>query len=55
MKAQDLRAGAALVVAALAKPCCCEIEGVEFIDRGYEKIEEVFSALGADIRRIQLD
>lgn len=55
LKAQDLRAGAALVVAALAKQGCCEIEGVEFIDRGYEKIEEVFSALGADIRRIQLD
>ena len=32
-----------------------EIDGVNFIDRGYENIEEVFSALGADIRRFQLD
>ena len=55
LAAQDLRAGAAIVVAALAKQGCFEIEGTEFIDRGYENIEKTFSALGADIRRIQLD
>ncbi|MBR2028954.1 MAG: UDP-N-acetylglucosamine 1-carboxyvinyltransferase [Oscillospiraceae bacterium] len=51
LKAADLRAGAALVVAALAKRGKFTIEGLEYIDRGYEKIEEVFSALGGDIRR----
>ena len=55
LTAYDLRAGAAIVVAAMAKKGEFEIEGVEYIDRGYENIEEMFSALGADIRRIQLD
>ncbi|MBE6895064.1 MAG: UDP-N-acetylglucosamine 1-carboxyvinyltransferase [Ruminococcaceae bacterium] len=51
LKAADLRAGAALVVAALAKRGNFTIEGLEYIDRGYEKIEDVFSALGGNIRR----
>ena len=55
LTAKDLRAGAALVVAALAKKGCFAVDGVEFIDRGYERIEDVFSALGADIRRVSVD
>ena len=51
LKAADLRAGAALVVAALAKRGIFTIEGLEYIDRGYEKIEDVFYSLGGDIRR----
>ena len=51
LQAADLRAGAAVVVAALAKRGNFTIEGLEYIDRGYEEIENVFSALGADIRR----
>ena len=51
LKAGDLRAGAALVVASLAKRGRFTIEGLKYIDRGYEKIEDVFSALGGDIRR----
>lgn len=50
--AEDLRAGAALVVAALAKKNRFIIHGVQYIDRGYENIEDVFTRLGADIRRI---
>lgn len=50
--AEDLRAGAALVVAALAKNGKFNIHGVKYIDRGYENIENVFAKLGADIRRI---
>ena len=53
--AKDLRAGAAIVVASLAKRGCFSIEGISFIDRGYENIEEVFSCLGADIRRVSVD
>ena len=50
--ASDLRAGAALVVAALMAKGTTTISGVEYIDRGYEAIEEKFAALGADIRRL---
>ena len=49
--ADDLRGGAALVVAGLSAIGDTEISGIEHIDRGYEKIERVFSALGADIKR----
>ncbi len=51
LKASDLRAGAAIVVAALAKRGRFTVEGLEYIDRGYEKIEEVFSSIGGNIRR----
>ncbi len=47
----DLRGGAALVVAALAARGESIISGVLHIDRGYEKIEESLSQLGADIVR----
>lgn len=51
--ATDLRGGAALVLAAMAAEGKSEISKIEHIDRGYEKIEETFSALGADIERRQ--
>ena len=47
----DLRAGAALVVAGLMARGVTEIYEPEYIDRGYEHIEEKLRALGADIRR----
>lgn len=49
--ATDLRAGAALILAALAAEGESEITGVHHIDRGYVKIAEKLQALGADIRR----
>jgi UDP-N-acetylglucosamine 1-carboxyvinyltransferase len=49
--ASDLRASAALVVAALAAEGVTTVERVYHIDRGYERIEEKLSALGARIRR----
>jgi len=51
VKATDLRAGAALVVAALASQGETEIFGVGHIDRGYEAIEHKLRALGAIIER----
>jgi len=48
----DIRAGACLVVAALAAEGKTIIDNVFQIDRGYEKIEERLSKLGADIKRI---
>lgn len=49
--ATDLRAGAALVLAALCAEGETVIDNVKYIDRGYEAIEEKLSALGADIER----
>ena len=52
VKATDLRAGAAMVLAGLAANGKTEIENVEFIDRGYDNIVEKLSAVGADIHRV---
>ena len=52
VKATDLRAGAALVLAGLrAVDGPMIISNVKFIDRGYEALEEKLTALGADIVR----
>ena len=50
VKAPDLRAGAALVIAALAAEGTSEIEDIFYIERGYENIVEKFKAMGADIK-----
>ncbi len=51
VQAQELRGGAALVLAGLKAEGKTVITNVNYIDRGYEKIEDVFKSLGADIRR----
>ena len=48
----DLRAGAAMVIAGLAAHGTTDISKIEYIDRGYENIEEKFRALGANIERV---
>ena len=50
--ATDLRASASLILAALAAQGTTEISRVYHIDRGYQRIEKKFSALGADIKRM---
>ena len=52
VKADDLRAGAAMIIAGLVAGGKTEIEDIYHIDRGYENVVEKFSALGADIRRV---
>ena len=52
VRATDLRAGAAMIIAGLAAHGETQIEDIGYIDRGYEKVVEKFSALGADIRRV---
>ena len=52
VKASDLRAGAALVIAGLCAVGTTEIEGVHYIERGYEDIVEKLRALGADITAV---
>lgn len=51
VEAPDIRAGAALVVAGLAAQGETEIIGLEYIDRGYERLEELLSSLGAQVQR----
>lgn len=53
LHASDLRAGAALVVAALMANGTSEIEEIRHIERGYEAIVEKLRALGADIRKVE--
>ena len=50
IQASDLRAGAALVIAALAAQGRSEITQVQYIERGYEDIISKLRALGADIQ-----
>ena len=49
--ASDLRAGAALVLAGLAARGETQVYNTHYIDRGYEKLEEKLTKLGAKIRR----
>jgi len=48
----DLRAGAALIIAGIIAEGETEIYNLDHIDRGYEKIEDKFKQLGANIQRI---
>ncbi len=48
----DLRAGAALIIAGLMGRGRTQVHQIEFIDRGYEFLEQKLRALGADIRRV---
>ena len=51
VKASDLRAGAAMVIAALCADGVTEIEDIHHIERGYEDIVEKLTAVGADITK----
>ncbi len=51
VKADDLRAGAAMIIAGLIARGKTEIENIIYIDRGYEDFVEKFRNLGADIYR----
>ena len=52
MTSPDIRAGVALLIAALSAEGKSTIENVEQIDRGYQNIDLRLNALGADIRRL---
>jgi UDP-N-acetylglucosamine 1-carboxyvinyltransferase len=54
VKASDLRAGAALVIAGLLADGVTEITGLEHIDRGYSHLEEKLTGLGATVWRESL-
>ena len=52
MVSPDIRAGVALLIAALSATGKSTIQNIHQIDRGYERIDERLNALGADIKRI---
>ncbi|MEP6475680.1 MAG: UDP-N-acetylglucosamine 1-carboxyvinyltransferase [Actinomycetota bacterium] len=51
VRALDIRAGAAMVVAALSADGVTEVSDVHHVDRGYEDFEAKLTALGAEVRR----
>ena len=54
VRATDLRAGAAMIIAGLMADGITQISDIYHIDRGYESFEDKFIALGADIKRVQV-
>ena len=50
VESHDLRGGAALVLAALVAKGTTQVTGIEYIQRGYEKLEDKLLALGANIK-----
>ena len=53
LMATDLRASAALVIAALAADGESTVDRIYHLDRGYEKMEQKLSSLGAKIKRVK--
>ena len=54
IEACDLRAGAAMIIAALAAYGTSEITGVQYIERGYERVIEKFRKLGGNITSVEV-
>jgi UDP-N-acetylglucosamine 1-carboxyvinyltransferase len=54
IKSYDLRAGAALIIAALCAEGKTVIEDIYQVDRGYERIEERLQKIGARIQRVEI-
>ena len=53
VSAKDLRAGAALIIAGLAAKGTTWVKNVHYVERGYERLIEKLSDLGAKIRRVE--
>jgi UDP-N-acetylglucosamine 1-carboxyvinyltransferase len=55
LESPDIRAGMAMLIAALAADGTSEIGNIRQIDRGYEQIDERLRALGAQIERVSAE
>ncbi len=53
VRARDLRAGAALVIAGLTATGTTRVENIHYVERGYERLIEKLTGLGARIRRVE--
>ena len=54
VEATDLRAGAAMIIAALCADGESTISSIKYIERGYDKVVEKFKGLGADIEKVSV-
>lgn len=54
VKATDLRAGAAMIIAGMVAEGTTTVEDIQYIDRGYEDVVAKFSSIGADIKRVDV-
>lgn len=54
VKATDLRAGAAMIIAGLVAEGTTVVEDIAYVDRGYEDVVEKLALLGADIKRVEV-
>lgn len=52
VEATDLRGAAALLAAGLSAEGTTELGGVKYLERGYERFEQVLTSLGADVKKI---
>ena len=52
MSSPDIRAGVALLIAAMSAEGKSTINNIDQIDRGYQRIDERLNALGAEIKRV---
>ncbi len=55
VEADDLRAGAAMIIAGLMANGETYVENIKYIDRGYEEVVEKLTGVGADIKRVNFD
>ena len=55
VEADDLRAGAAMVIAGLMAEGETVIGNIKLIDRGYEKLVEKLTGVGADVKRVDFE
>src|SRR5438105_11204227 len=53
VRALDIRAGAAVVIAALVADGTTQISNIYHLDRGYEELEAKLAGLGAQVRRVK--
>jgi UDP-N-acetylglucosamine 1-carboxyvinyltransferase len=53
VESPDIRAGMAMLIAALCAKGTSTINNIGQIERGYERIDERLNALGASIRRVE--
>ena len=55
VKATDLRAGAAMIIAGMVAEGTTTVENIHYVDRGYEDVVAKFGSLGADIQRVEAE
>lgn len=54
VSATDLRAGAAMIIAGMVAKGTTTVDSIQYVDRGYEDVVVKLSALGADIKRVEV-